>query len=173
MKKERLNIIKIVLATVLLVSAAIALSACATTSSMSEKDTGIESSIRNSSAFQNYLLGENISINSQNGKVALTGTVTDASYKFLAEDIAKGVAGVKGVDNKLEAAGGTPEKGSDAWIGAMVKAELMSHPDLNIGKTDVYVQDRHVTLRGETVSPRSRPGGAVCEECRRRQGRSQ
>jgi osmotically-inducible protein OsmY len=84
------------------------------------------------------------------------GTVPDASYKFLAEEIAKSVAGVKSVDNRLEAVGGTPEKGTDPWIAAMVKAELMSHPTLNVVESDVYVRDGRVTLRGEAVNPAQR-----------------
>lgn len=155
MKTEKTKLLKNVRALILLVSAALVLSACATTG-MYEKDAGIESSIRNASAYKAHLADNDITINSQNGKVTLTGTVPDASYKFLAEDVVMSIAGVKGVDNKLEPAGGSPAKGSDAWLGAKVKAELMSHPDLNVGKTDVYVQKGNVTLRGETVSPAQR-----------------
>lgn len=155
MRRERSKILETMFTMGLLIYATIALSACATTH-MSERDANIESSIRESSAFTTYLQTDNISINSQNGKVTLSGTVTDASHKFLAEDLAKSISGVKGVDNKLEPAGGSPQKDSDAWLGAKVKADLMTHPGLNPEKTDVFVSKGIITLRGQVDSKAQR-----------------
>jgi len=66
------------------------------------------------------------------------------------------VSGVKGVDNKLEPAGGSPEEGSDAWLGAKVKATLMAHPGLDPEMTEVYVSKGTVTLRGQVDSKAQR-----------------
>lgn len=135
----------------LMVTALFMLASCATTGT-GQKGGALESSIMNSYAYKTYLQGDNIVISSTDGRVALEGTVPDASHKFLAEKVARSVVGVKDVDNRLQAEGGTPAKGSDAWVASQVKAELMMHPDVMASQTDVFSQDGVVTLRGRADS---------------------
>ncbi|HQI01078.1 MAG TPA: BON domain-containing protein [Deltaproteobacteria bacterium] len=148
MKRET---VKAMFAVALMASAAAVLYACATTQS-SQKDASIESSIADSYAFRNYLQNDNIVVDSRNGKVTLTGTVPDESHKMVAQQTAENIAGVKSVDNQLQVEGGSPKEGSDAWLGAKVKAELLSHRDVNALDTDVYVKNGIVTLQGQAES---------------------
>lgn len=148
MKRET---VKAICAFLLVVSASIALSACATTGT-AQKDARIESSISDSYAFRNYLQDDNIVINSKDGRVTLTGTVPDESHKMVAQQSAENIAGVKGVDNQLQVEGGSPKEGSDAWLGAKVKAELLNHRDVNALNTNVYVNNGIVTLQGKADS---------------------
>ncbi len=148
MKREMM---KAAFAVVLAASAAAVLYACATTQA-TQKDAGIESSISDSYAFRNYLQNDDIVINSRNGKVTLTGTVPDESHKMVAQQTAEQTPGVKSVDNRLQVEGGSPKEGSDAWLGAKVKAELLTHRDVNALNTDVYVSKGIVTLQGQADS---------------------
>lgn len=156
MKRE---IVKATFVAVLMVSAAVLLSACATTDS-AVRDASIESSIRDSYAFRNYLQDDNIVIDSRDGRITLTGTVPELSHKLVAQQTAEGISGVKSVDNQLQVEGGSPREGSDAWVGAMVKAELLKHRDVDALNTNVYVKEGIVTLQGkaETQAQRSLTG---------------
>ncbi len=65
-------------------------------------DERIKSTARKSYVFKTRLQADNINIQSMNGFVTLTGTVSEASHKSLAEETMAGVPGVKSVDNRLE-----------------------------------------------------------------------
>ena len=68
----------------------------------SEMDDRIELSARKSHVFKTYLHGDDIKIQSKNGDVTLTGTVSEESHKLLAHETVAGLPGVKSVDNRLE-----------------------------------------------------------------------
>jgi len=118
----------------------------------SEMDDRIELSARKSHVFKTYLNGDDIKIQSKNGAVTLTGTVSEESHKLLAHETVAGLPGVKSVDNRLELKGTPPAENSDAWIGAKVKATLSFHQSVNASKTEVDVKDGIVTLRGEAAT---------------------
>lgn len=134
---------------ILLVTAALLLPAACASMHKSQMDTSIESSIRNSTAYKTHLQNDAINVLAEDGKVTLTGTVPDESKKMLAQDVAESISGVKSVDNKLQVEGGSPREGSDAWLGAKVKAEILSHPEVGAPTVDVYVKDGVVTLQGQ------------------------
>ena len=52
----------------------------------SETDDRIESAVRQSYVFKNYLIGDNVNIHSNHGVVTLTGTVSAEPFKLLAEE---------------------------------------------------------------------------------------
>jgi len=118
----------------------------------SEMDDRIELSARKSHVFKTYLNGDDIKIQSKNGAVTLTGTVSEESHKLLAHETVAGLPGVKSVDNRLELKGTPPAENSDAWIGSKVKATLSFHQSVNASKTEVDVKDGIVTLRGEAAT---------------------
>ena len=68
----------------------------------SETDDRIESSAKKSYVFKTYLKDDSIRIKSRDGYVILTGTVTDASQKSLAENTVGSLPGVVCVDNRLK-----------------------------------------------------------------------
>ena len=119
----------------------------------SKMDDRIESSARNSYVFKTYLQNDDIHIQSVNGVVTLTGTVSDESHKLLARESVANLPGVKTVDNGLEVKGERPAENSDAWLMMKVKATLMLHRSVSGFNTEVnVVQAGIVTLRGEATS---------------------
>jgi hyperosmotically inducible periplasmic protein len=117
----------------------------------SKMDSRIESSARASYVFRTYLQGDDIKIQSKDGAVTLTGTVSEESHKSLAEETLADLPGVKSVDNKLEVKGEIPAENSDAWITTKVKTVLLFHRNVS-ALTEIDTKDGIVTLRGEAAS---------------------
>jgi hyperosmotically inducible periplasmic protein len=114
-------------------------------------DGGIESSAKQSYVFQKHLKGDDIKVQSKDGVVTLTGTVSEESKKSLAGETVAALPNVKRVDNKLEVKGESPAERSDAWLKAKVKTTLFFHRSVS-ATTEVDVNDGVVTLRGEADS---------------------
>jgi hyperosmotically inducible protein len=118
----------------------------------SKMDDRIESSAKKSYVFKTYLMGDDIKIESKNGVVTLTGTVSEESHKSLAQETVASLPGVKSVDNKLEVKGERHAENSDLWLKAKVKTMLLFHRNLSATKTEVDIKDGIVTLRGNADS---------------------
>ena len=118
----------------------------------SEMDDRIESTARQSHVFRTYLKADDIKIQSKDGVVTLTGTVSEESHKSLAQETVAGLPGVKTVDNKLEVKGAPPTANSDEWLRDKVKNTLSFHRSVSGSKTEVNVKDGIVTLQGEATS---------------------
>ena len=114
-------------------------------------DDRIESSAKKSYVFKTYLKGDDIKIQSKDGAVTLTGTVSEESHKSLAQETVAGLPGVKSVDNRLEVKGERPAENSDAWLTAKVKTMLLFHRNVS-AMTEVNTKDGIVTLQGEAAS---------------------
>ena len=118
----------------------------------SQPDDRIESSAKKSYVFKHYLTDDSIKIESENGVVTLTGTVSQDSHIGLARDTVSGLPGVKRVDNRLAIKGEAPAEHSDTWIGLKVKTALLFHRNVSATKTDVNVTDGIVSLSGKASS---------------------
>jgi len=118
----------------------------------SETDDRIEASIGTSYVFRTYLKDDAITITSRDGDVTLTGTVNLDYHKELARKTVESLPGVKSVDNRLEMKSKNPPENSDAWVSAQVTTALLFHRNASGSKTEVYVQEGIVTLRGEATS---------------------
>ena len=118
----------------------------------SDTDDRIEASAKKSYVFKTHLKNDSIKTVSKNGAVTLTGTVANSSHKSLAQDTVESLPGVKSVDNQLEVKGETHAEHSDGWISTKVKSTLLFHRNVSARKTDVYVKDGIVSLRGEASS---------------------
>jgi hyperosmotically inducible protein len=127
-----------------------------TTLRASETDDRIKSSAEKSYVFKTYLKDDSIKTESKNGVVTLTGTVTEASHKSLAQDTVESLPGVKSVDNQLTVKGEAPAEHSDKWIGWKVKSALLFHRNVSASGTTVYVKEGIVTLQGEANSEAQR-----------------
>ncbi len=114
-------------------------------------DNRIESSAKKSYVFKTYLKDDDIKIESKNGAVTLTGTVSEEYHKSLAQETVSGLPGVKSVDNKLEVKGEHPAENSDAWLTAKVKTMLLFHRSVS-AMTEVTTKDGIVTLQGDATS---------------------
>lgn len=118
----------------------------------SEIDDRIESAAKETYVFKTYLQDDNIKMQSKDGLVTLTGTVSEASHKSLAGETVAGLPGVKRVDNKLVEKDGAPAAKSDAWLITKVKTTLLFHSNVNAIGTEVLAENGTVTLRGEATS---------------------
>jgi len=117
----------------------------------SEMDDRIESSAKESYVFKTYFRGDDIKVQSIDGVVNLTGTVSDESHKSLAQETVAGLPGVKSVDNKLEVKGEVPAEYTDAWLITKVKSALLFHRNVNATGTEIFAKDGTVILRGEAT----------------------
>jgi len=135
-----------------LMVAAVALLALSVPVSASTMDSRIESSAKQSYVFKTYLQADDIKIQSMDGDVTLTGTVSEESHKSLAQETVAGLPGVKSVDNRLEVKGEPPTANSDAWLRDKVKHALLFHHSVSADTTEVEVKDGIVTLRGNASS---------------------
>jgi hyperosmotically inducible periplasmic protein len=134
-----------------LMVAAVALLIISVPVQASKTDDRIESAAKKSYVFKTYLKGDDIKIQSLDGAVTLTGTVSEESHKSLAQETMASWAGVKSVDNRLEVKGERPAENSDAWLTTKVKTMLLFHRNVS-ALTEVNTKDGIVTLRGEATS---------------------
>jgi hyperosmotically inducible periplasmic protein len=136
----------------ILILAVVILSVTSMPTYASKTDDRIESSARETYVFRTYLKDDDITIQSRDGAVTLTGTVSEESHKLLAQETVAGLKGFKSVDNKLEIKNPAPTTNSDMWLSAKVKTTLLFHQSVSASKTEVDVKDGIVTLRGEAES---------------------
>ena len=134
-----------------MVVAAISLLAFSVPVHASKTDSRIESSAKKSYVFKTYLKNDDIKIQSKDGIVSLTGTVSEESHKSLARDTVSGLPGVKSVENMLETKGEIPSKNSDTWVTTKVKTTLLFHRSVS-AMTEVNTKDGIVTLQGNAAS---------------------
>lgn len=135
-----------------LVAAVAALIGASPSLRASETDDRIESAFKNSYVYRTYLKDERIAIRAQNGAVTLTGEVADPSHKPMAQDVAEALPGVKSVDNQLALKGEQAAENSDTWISMKVKSALLYRRNVSGIRTEVYVKDGIVTLKGEAAN---------------------
>ncbi len=122
----------------------------------SKTDDGIEAAARQSYVFKTYLKDDDVNIQSKNGDVTLTGTVSEEASKTLAQETVASLPGVKSVDNQLKITGNAPAPYSDDWLITKVKTALLFHRNVSAAKTEVLARNGVVTLRGEADSAAQR-----------------
>jgi hyperosmotically inducible periplasmic protein len=114
-------------------------------------DDRIKSLAKMSYVFKTFLKGDDIKIQSRDGAVTLTGVVSEESHKSLALETVAGLPGVQSVDSRLEVKCAPTTANSDSWLMDKVKVTLLFHRSVSAVKTEVYVKDGIVTLRGHAV----------------------
>jgi osmotically-inducible protein OsmY len=102
--------------------------------------------------YKTYLKDDSIKTISNDGVVTLTGTVSEASHKSLAQETVENLPGVKNVDNQLVIKGEQPAENSDGWLSMKVKGALLFNRNVSAVNTQVYVTDGVVTLKGQADS---------------------
>jgi hyperosmotically inducible periplasmic protein len=124
-------------------------------------DIWLKAKIVTTYALSEHLNPFSIDVNVTSGVVTLTGTVESDIESDLAEEIAKGVKGVKEVNNKLDInpeAQRDTERSSflhyveDANITARVKSRLLLNPNMHGLKMHVTTKNGVVFLQGELKS---------------------
>jgi hyperosmotically inducible periplasmic protein len=132
--------------------AALALLALSVPAFASKLDKRIESSAKQTYVFKTYLQGDDITVESRDGAVTLTGLVSDRSHKALARDTVADLPGVKSVEDRLEVKGTPPTENSDIWVRDRVKLTLLLHKSVRGTNTEVEVKDGVVTLSGPAAT---------------------
>jgi hyperosmotically inducible periplasmic protein len=135
-----------------LIVAAVALFVTSIPLYASQTDDRIAASAKDSYVFKTYLKSDVIKIQSKDGIVTLTGTVSEESHKSMAEETVSDLPGVKSVNNQISVTGSPASANSDAWIGERVRSTLLFHRSVSYANTNVSVTDGKVTLQGEASS---------------------
>ena len=125
-------------------------------------DTAITAKVKGSLMDDVRLKQTDISVSTVNGVVTLTGTAQTSEGKSAAEDIAKHVDGVKGVDDQImtpslgsqiskdakKAVKKTEQISSDSWITTKVKSALLADKLTSGFQISVSTSHHVVTLSG-------------------------
>ncbi len=106
----------------------------------------IKAAFRDDAATDDWQTGTEVN----DGKVTLTGTVESHTERMLAERIAKSVAGVRGVDNRLEVSAAVARPDSD--IAEDIRQLLRWDARLDDTFVRVEVRDGNVALSGSVGS---------------------
>ena len=117
----------------------------------SEMDERIDSAAKKLYVFKTFLSGDSIKVESKDGVVSLTGTVSEDSHRVLAQGTVAGLPGVTPVDNQIKVKE-IPPKSSDLWLSLKVKSALAYHRNVSGHGTKVEVNEGVATLRGEATS---------------------
>jgi hyperosmotically inducible periplasmic protein len=102
--------------------------------------------------------GRRINVETQNGVVSLRGKVATAEEKSAAEDIAKGIEGVKSVKNSLQIVAEPARKAVDAKDADLTKAvkdRLVRDEQTKKAGIEVRADNGVVTLTGEAPTIRA------------------
>ena len=110
-------------------------------------DDTIESVARESFVFKNLLQDDNIVVESKDGTVTLTGSVSEESHKTLAQEIVESIVGVIVVDNQLQIKSEIASS-SDALIFSRVRLTILSHRTLRGVDARFTVENGMVSISG-------------------------
>ena len=112
-------------------------------------DSVISTTVKTRMIADEFVKARHIDVDVLNGIVYLVGVVESASQKRMAADIARGVDGVRGVENQLlvgrTSAGQTL---NDTILTSKIRTELIKDPDIRSTNIDVDTNNNIVTLTG-------------------------
>lgn len=133
----------------LLLAAALATSALPLLAG-SDLDAKIERTAKSSYTFR-IMLDEQVTAQSADGIVTLSGTLQDPDLRALAEDTVRELPGVMQVQNEISLAS---EKGpkSDSWIAFKARTTLLTKANVSSATTKLTVKDGAVTITGTAES---------------------
>jgi hyperosmotically inducible periplasmic protein len=112
----------------------------------SSTDRQIDEAAKSSYNFRTVLDNE-VTADTKDGVVTLTGTVNDRDQRTLAEDTVNNLPGVVSVNNLIKVES-EPAEHSDGWIALKVRGQLLFHSNVSATATKVDVNSGVVTLTG-------------------------
>lgn len=129
-------------------------------------DTAITAKVKQRLASDERMEAAKIDVETNNGVVTLTGSAPSADAKKAAEELARNVAEVQGIDNKIAAPGAMDDLSakaenaadkagteiSDATITTKVKAQFAADDMVKATAINVDTDNGVVTLKGEVAS---------------------
>lgn len=124
---------------------------------MSSNDATITARVKSKLMWNGATDGLEIDVDTNNGRVKLTGTADTDAAKAIATRLAANTSGVRSVDNQLMVEKGYVRKVSsdpieDSWITAKVKSSLLFSDDVDGLDINVDTKDGVVSLKG-TAGP--------------------
>jgi hyperosmotically inducible protein len=112
-------------------------------------DSIISSTIKTKMITDEFVKARNIDVDVLNGIVYLLGVVESASQKRMAADVARGVEGVRGIENQLVVGKTTVGQVlNDTVLTSKIKTELLKDPDITSTNVDVDTYNNVVSLTG-------------------------
>jgi len=104
-----------------------------------------------------FVKARNIDVDVLNGFVYLIGVVKSPSQKRMAADIARGVEGVRKVENQLIVGKTTiGQEFNDTMLTSKIMVKLLQEPDIRSTNIDVDTYNNIVTLTGIVKSQHER-----------------
>jgi hyperosmotically inducible protein len=112
-------------------------------------DSVISSTIKTKMIADEFVKARNIDVDVLNGIVYLLGVVESESQKRIAADIARGVEGVRGIENQLAVGKTTTGRVlKDTVLTTKIKTGLLKDPDITSTNVDVDTYNNVVSLTG-------------------------
>ncbi|HTY79505.1 MAG TPA: BON domain-containing protein [Candidatus Bathyarchaeia archaeon] len=118
-------------------------------------DTWITSKTKIALFADDRVKGRQVHVETKNGTVTLRGKVDSNEAKAAADEVTKGIEGVRGVKNELQVVPPAERKAVDAddkQIAKGVEDRFKQDPELRSAKIDAKVNAGVVTLTGEVKS---------------------
>lgn len=126
-------------------------------------DRRMETAAKSSYIYHTVLQGR-VKASAEFGVLTLTGSVEDQTERLLAEDLARSLQWVEGIENKIILLPSYREK-SDPWIRLKILARLRLRAGVNADTTSVVVMDGMVTLTGTVFGERQKAlTGQIADE---------
>ncbi len=112
-------------------------------------DSVISTTVKSKMIGDAFVKARHIDVDVLNGVVFLIGVVESDSQKRMAGDIARGVDGVRRVENQLSIGKTTVgQVANDAILSSKIKTELVKDPDIASTNIDVDTNNNVITLTG-------------------------
>ncbi len=112
-------------------------------------DSVISTTVKSRMIGDEFVKARHIDVDVLNGVVFLIGVVESDSQKRMAGDIARGVDGVRKVENQLSVGKTTVgQVANDAIMTSKIKTELVKDPDIRSTNIDVDTNNNIITLTG-------------------------
>lgn len=116
-------------------------------------DSVIATTVKTKMIGDEFVKARHIDVDVLNGVVYLIGVVESDSQKRMAGDIARGVDGVRHVENQLLVGKTTAGQIlNDTILSSKIRTELIKHPDIRSTNIDVDTYNNVVTLTGMVSS---------------------
>ncbi|MBU1340283.1 MAG: BON domain-containing protein [Proteobacteria bacterium] len=120
-------------------------------------DTIISTTVKSNMISDEFVKALHIDVDVLNGVVYLIGVVESSSQKRMAADIARGVDGVRRVENQLLV--GKTSAGQildDTILTSKIRTELIKDPDIRSTNIDIDTNNNVVTLTGIVQSQKEK-----------------
>ncbi len=112
-------------------------------------DSLISSTIKTKMISDEFVKARHIDVDVLNGVVFLIGVVESSSQRRMAADIARGVEGVRRVENQLLIGKTNTEQVlNDTILTSKIRTELIKEPDIRSTNIDIDTYNNIVTLTG-------------------------